>query len=172
MRGLPFFRRAVELAEQYRWPAQSVRHSLQTNGTLIDDQWARFLAGNGFLVGLSMDGPAAHHDAYRVNRAGHPTHAQVLRGWNILQAHGVQTNILCTVHAANADHPLEVYRYFRDELGASCLQFIPIVERASRKLLPWPTPAGTNPARPARCTPRRAATSPNAASDPSSGGGS
>lgn len=150
MRGLPFFRRAVEIAEQYRWPAQSVRHSLQTNGTLIDDQWARFLAGNGFLVGLSMDGPAEDHDAYRVNRAGRPTHDQVLRGWKILQAHGVQTNILCTVHAANADHPLEVYRYFRDELGATYLQFIPIVERTSRKLLPladagWHEPGEARP---------------------------
>lgn len=150
MRGLPFFRRAVELAEQYRRPAQNVHHSIQTNGTLIDDEWATFLADNGFLVGLSMDGPAAYHDAYRVNRAGRPTHAQVLRGWNILAAHGVETNILCTVHAANADHPLEAYRYFRDELGATYLQFIPIVERTSRKLLPladasWHEPGQARP---------------------------
>lgn len=116
----------------------------------IDDEWATFLADNGFLVGLSMDGPAEDHDAYRVNRAGRPTHDQVLRGWKILRAHGVETNILCTVHAANADHPLEVYRYFRDELGATYLQFIPIVERTSRKLLPladagWHEPGEARP---------------------------
>ncbi|MEE8869111.1 MAG: anaerobic sulfatase maturase [Acidipropionibacterium acidipropionici] len=150
MRGLPFFRRAVELAEQYRRPAQTVHHSIKTNGTLIDEEWATFLADNGFLVGLSMDGPAEDHDAYRVNRAGRPTHDQVLRGWKILRAHGVETNILCTVHAANADHPLEVYRYFRDELGATYLQFIPIVERTSRKLLPladagWHEPGEARP---------------------------
>lgn len=97
-----------------------------------------------------MDGPAEDHDAYRVNRAGRPTHDQVLRGWKILRAHGVETNILCTVHAANADHPLEVYRYFRDELGATYLQFIPIVERTSRKLLPladagWHEPGEARP---------------------------
>lgn len=150
LRGLPFFRRAVELAEQYRRPDQTVHHSIQTNGTLIDDEWAEFLAAHRFLVGLSMDGPAEFHDAFRVNRAGRRTHAQVLRGWQTLREHGVDTNILCTVHAANADHPLEVYRYFRDELDAKYLQFIPIVERTSRKLLPladagWHEPGQARP---------------------------
>ncbi len=129
MRGLPFFRRAVELTEQLRRPGQQVTFALQTNGTLLDDDWAQFLVEHGFLVGLSMDGPEELHDAYRVNKAGRGTHAQVLRGWELLQRHGVDTNILCTVHHANQDRPLEVYRYFRDELGARYLQFIPIVER-------------------------------------------
>lgn len=132
LRGIPFFRRAVELADEYRRPGQRVSHSLQTNGTLLNDEWGEFLAENGFLVGLSMDGPAECHDTYRVNKAGRATHAQVLRAWRILQAHGVETNILCTVHAANQDRPLDVYRYFRDELGAVYIQFIPIVERVSR----------------------------------------
>lgn len=129
LRGLAFFRRAVELAERLARPGQRVHHALQTNGTLLDDEWGAFLAEHEFLVGLSVDGPAHLHDAYRVNKAGRGTHAQVVRGWQVLQRHGVQTNILCTVHAANAGHPLEVYRYFRDELGATHLQFIPIVER-------------------------------------------
>ena len=129
MRGLAFFRRAVRLAEELRRPGQRVSHTLQTNGTLLDDAWGEFLAEHRFLVGLSMDGPAELHDVYRVNKAGRGTHAQVVRGWEVLQRHRVDTNILCTVHHANADYPLAVYRYFRDELGARFLQLIPIVER-------------------------------------------
>ncbi|WP_327786117.1 EndoS/ChiA family endoglycosidase [Bifidobacterium longum] len=102
---------------------------LQTNGTFLDDEWAALLADHQVLVGVSMDGPASMHDAYRVNRAGRGSHAQVLRGWRALERHDVPRNILCTVHRANQDHPLEVYRYFRDELGARHIQFIPIVER-------------------------------------------
>jgi uncharacterized protein len=129
MRGLAFFEEAVRLAEQYRSPGQTVKHAIQTNGTLLDDEWGEFLSANDFLVGLSMDGPAELHDAYRVNKAGRGTYDQVRRGWDILRRHKVETNILCTVNAANAGHPLEVYRHFRDELGAQFVQFIPIVER-------------------------------------------
>ena len=129
MRGLAFYRRAVELGEQLKGPGQRVVHSLQTNGTLLDDDWCQFLAENHFLVGLSVDGPAHLHDAFRVNKAGRGSHAQVIRGWELLQKHGVDTNILCAVNAVNASHASEVYRYFRDDLGAQFLQFIPIVER-------------------------------------------
>ncbi|WP_084125824.1 anaerobic sulfatase maturase [Demequina sp. NBRC 110054] len=148
MRGLPFFRRAVALAEQLRRPKQTVRHTLQTNGTLLDDAWGEFLAERGFLIGLSVDGPAHLHDTFRVNKAGRATHAQVMRGHEVLKRHGVEFNILCTVHAANQDHGLEVYRYFRDELGARHMQFIPIVERVTREQLPiaeqgWKDGSGT-----------------------------
>ncbi|SDL80179.1 anaerobic sulfatase maturase [Tessaracoccus oleiagri] len=129
MRGLAFYREAVRVADELKRPRQRVTHALQTNGTLLDDDWCRFLREHGFLVGLSVDGPAHLHDAYRVNKAGRGTHKQVLRGWELLRAHDVDTNILCTVNAANADHGADVYRYFRDELGATFLQFIPIVER-------------------------------------------
>jgi len=129
MRGLAFYRRAVELADQLKRSRQTVSHSIQTNGTLLDDEWGAFLAENHFLVGISIDGPAHLHDAYRINRAGRGSHAQVIRGWEVLQRHSVDTNILCTVHHANQEYPLEVYRYFRDQLGAKYLQFIPIVER-------------------------------------------
>lgn len=129
LRGLAFFREAVRLADSCRRPSQQVRHAIQTNGTLLDDEWGEFLAANRFLVGLSIDGPAQLHDTYRVSKAGRGTYDQVRRGWDVLARHGVDTNILCTVNAANACHPLEVYRHFRDDLGARYLQFIPIVER-------------------------------------------
>lgn len=133
LRGLDFFRRAVELCEELRRPAQRVGHALQTNGTLIDERWARFLRQEDFLVGVSVDGPRRLHDAYRVNRAGRGTHALVVRGWEHLQRAGVRCNVLCTVHAANQDHGVEVYRYLRDGLGARFVQFIPIVERVPRR---------------------------------------
>jgi uncharacterized protein len=135
MRGLAFFRRAMALAEQLRRPGQQLRHTIQTNGTLLNDEWGAFLAEHHFLVGLSMDGPAHLHDTYRVNKAGRGSHAEVVRGWEVLKRHGVETNILCTVHAANQDHPLEVYTYFCDTLGARYLQFIPIVERVPAESL-------------------------------------
>lgn len=135
LRGLPFFRRSVELAERLRKPHQSCLHTIQTNGTLIDDEWASFFKEHGYLVGLSIDGPAHLHDAYRVDRKGRGTFEAVVRAWNCLQRHGVNTNILCTIHAANADHPLEVYRYLRDELQARFIQLIPIVERATEQTI-------------------------------------
>lgn len=131
LRGLDFFTHVVEIAEQVRRPGQTPRYTLQTNGTLIDDAWAQFLAENDFLVGVSVDGPAHLHDVFRTNVGGRETYAMVKRGWDTLQRHGVETNILCTVNAANQHHPLEVYRHFRDDLGARYIQFIPIVERAT-----------------------------------------
>lgn len=129
--GLEFFRRSVAHTQKYRRPGQSVRHTIQTNGTLIDEEWCEFLHDNGFLVGLSVDGPRELHDAYRVDKRGRPTFDKVNRAARLMQQHSVDFNVLCTVHAKNADHPLEVYRYFRDELSARFIQFIPIVERVN-----------------------------------------
>jgi uncharacterized protein len=129
--GLDFFRRSVELADRHRRPEQAVQHTIQTNGTLLDDDWCRFFKAHRFLVGLSLDGPRTMHDAYRVDKGGHPTFDKVVRAWRLLRQHQVDVNLLCTVNAANQDHPLEVYRFFRDELGARYLQFIPIVERVN-----------------------------------------
>ena len=129
MMGLDFFRQAMELVEKYRQPGQHVSHSIQTNGTLIDDEWAAFFKENEFLVGLSVDGPRELHDAYRVDKAGRGSFDRVMGGYEVLMKHKVDFNILCTVHAANGDHPLEVYRFFRDELKVDFIQFIPIVER-------------------------------------------
>lgn len=128
---LPFFQQAVALVEQYRRPGQRVQHTFQTNGLLLDDDWCAFFKQHNFLVGLSVDGPRELHNTYRVDRRGQGTFDLVMRGWAALRRHKVDFNILCTVNAANQAHGRTVYRFFRDELGAQWVQFIPIVERAS-----------------------------------------
>jgi uncharacterized protein len=127
--GLDFFRLAVELQQKVRRPGTVVRNAVQTNGTLLNDEWCRFFREHGFLVGLSLDGPRELHDAYRVDKRGQPTFDRVMAGLALLKKHGVEFNVLTTVHAANAGHPLDVYRFLRDEVGARFIQFIPIVQR-------------------------------------------
>ncbi len=127
--GLDFFRRSIEYVNKYKKPGMTVEHTIQTNGTKLDDEWCEFFHEHKFLVGLSVDGPRELNDAYRVDKGGQGTFDQVMRGLSYLKKHNVEFNILTTVHAANADYPLEVYRFFRDELGAKFIQFIPIVER-------------------------------------------
>jgi uncharacterized protein len=134
--GLDFFRRAMNLVEELRRPEQAIAHTIQTNCTLVDDDWASFLAEHDFLVGVSVDGPREMHDAYRVDKGGKPTFDRVMRGLDRLRAHGVRWNALTTVHRANEQHPLEVYRFLRDELGAEHVQFIPIVERPTEMGVP------------------------------------
>ncbi len=134
--GLDFFRRSIEFVAKYRKPEQTICYTMQTNGVLLNDEWCAFFKEHDFLVGLSVDGPKEMHDAYRVNKGGAGSFDQARRAWELLQHHGVEVNILCTIHAANADHPLEVYRFFRDELKALYMQFIPIVERTTADLLP------------------------------------
>jgi uncharacterized protein len=126
--GLPFFRRVVALAESYRRPNQRLLHTMQTNGTLLDEVWAEFLAEKGFLVGISIDGSGELHDNLRVDKRGQPTLERVLRGLEFLRAHHVEYNVLCAVHAINAKHPRAVYRFLRDDCGARFIQFVPIVE--------------------------------------------
>jgi serine-type anaerobic sulfatase-maturating enzyme len=135
MMGLGFFRRSVELAEQYRRPGQRISYTVQTNGTLLDDDWGAFFAEHGFLVGLSIDGPREIHDTYRVNKAGKGSFDQVMAGLAVLRRHGVNWNALTTVHAANQDQGRQVYAFLRDECGAGFMQFIPIVERATPETL-------------------------------------
>jgi uncharacterized protein len=127
--GAEFFRRAHGYVEQYRRPGMTVEFTIQTNGTLIDDELAALFKEHDYLVGISIDGPPEMHDAYRVDRGGAPTSERVLRGLETLKRHGVEFNTLTTLHRANADHGLEVYRYLRDELGSQFMQFIPIIER-------------------------------------------
>ena len=131
LRGLDFYKRSVQLAERYRKAHQHVQHSIQTNGTLINDDWARFFKDNGYLVGLSIDGPRPLHDAFRIDKRGRGTFDAAIRAWECLRKHDVDVNILCTVHAANEEHGGDVYRFLRDELGARYIQFIPVVERAT-----------------------------------------
>ena len=129
--GLDFFRRSIELERRYAQPGQQILNTLQTNGTLLTDEWGQFLKENRFLVGISIDGPAHIHDAYRVDKGGMPTFERVIRGLDLLKKHHVDWNVLTTVHAVNGDHGGAVYRFLRDDLAATFIQFIPIVERAT-----------------------------------------
>jgi len=127
--GVDFYRRAIALQNKYARPGMSFENTLQTNGTLLDDIWCEFFRENNSLIGISIDGPRELHDTYRVDRAGKPTFDRVVRGLRLLQKHGVEYNILVTVNRTNADQPLEVYKFFRDEVQTSWLQFIPMIER-------------------------------------------
>ncbi|RBP15733.1 uncharacterized protein DFR50_1072 [Roseiarcus fermentans] len=132
---LAFFEKAVALVETYRKPGQRIQQTFQTNGLLLDDAWCAFFKRRGFVVGLSVDGPQALHDAYRRDRRGQGTFDLVMRAQRLLAKHGVEFNILCTVNAANQTRGREVYRFFRDDLAAKWIQFIPIVERATAETL-------------------------------------
>ena len=134
--GLEFFERSIEYVRKYERPHHRVTYTIQTNGTRLTDEWAAFLKKHQVLVGLSVDGPREMHDALRVDKGGKGTFDDVMRGWECLNRHGVDVNILCTVNAANADHPVELYRFFRDELKTTFIQFIPIVERTTPETLP------------------------------------
>ncbi|MCC6731406.1 MAG: anaerobic sulfatase maturase [Chthonomonadales bacterium] len=127
--GVRYFHRVVELQRRYAG-GKRVHNALQTNGTLLDDQWGRFLHENRFLVGLSVDGPEDLHDAYRVDRRGRPSFADAMRGLDVLKRHHVEFNTLTVVNRLNARRPLDVYRFLK-RIGSGFLQFIPLVERAS-----------------------------------------
>ncbi|WP_119070815.1 anaerobic sulfatase maturase [Aggregatilinea lenta] len=129
--GLDFFRQAVAYQEKYRKPGMQIQNALQTNGTTLTDEWCAFFHEHSFLIGISIDGPGELHDGYRVDKGGRPTLKNVLRGVELLKKHHVEFNVLTCVHANSAEHPLEVYRFLRDEVGARYMQFIPIVERAN-----------------------------------------
>jgi uncharacterized protein len=127
--GLDFYRRVVETVEHFRRPGTSIRHTIQTNGILLDPEWCAFLREHHFLVGISLDGPRELHDRYRKDKGGQGTWYRVVKAVRLMQREGVEFNVLCTVNSANSGYPLAVYRFFRDELHARYLQFIPIVER-------------------------------------------
>lgn len=127
--GLDFFRLAIEMQQKYRRPGMQIQNTLQTNGTTLNDEWCDFFRENNFLIGLSIDGPRELHDAYRVDKGGKPTFERVMEALALLKKNQVEFNILTTLHAANATHPLEVYRFLRDEVSTQFMQFIPIVER-------------------------------------------
>ena len=139
--GLDFFRRSVEVAQRYLKPGQRAVHTIQTNGTLIDAEWAAFFKQNDYLVGISIDGPQEIHDAYRVTKGGNGSFEKVMQGLAHLREAGVEFNALTTLHAANADRGTDVYRFLRDACGAHYIQFIPIIERVPEAGLdgtvPW-----------------------------------
>jgi uncharacterized protein len=125
--GIDFYRKVVMCQKPYL-ASKTIRNSIQTNGTLLTDEWCEFLKRNNFLVGLSLDGPEDIHDRYRRNRAGHPTFSEVMRGMQLLKKWGVEFNVLACVARETAYRPLDVYRFFREQ-GASFIQFTPVVER-------------------------------------------
>lgn len=127
MRPLSFYRRALELQRHYA-RGRHIDNCLQTNGTLLTPEWCRFFRDNGFLVGVSIDGPQEFHDAYRRSASGRPSFAQVMRGIELLNRYGVEWNALAVVNRLNADHPLRFYRFFK-QIGCHYIQFTPIVER-------------------------------------------
>lgn len=127
--GVDFFREVVALQRRYA-EGKTIENAFQTNGVLLSDEWAEFFAAQRFLVGVSIDGPRALHDTYRVDRGDAPTFDRVMAGLALLKKHAVEFNTLTTVHRANVSQPLEVYRFLR-EAGSSYVQFIPIVERSA-----------------------------------------
>jgi uncharacterized protein len=127
--GLDFYRKALTLEKKYA-QGRPFSNTLQTNGMLLDDEWCRFLAGNNFLVGLSLDGPREVHDRYRRDAKGEGTFARVLAALKLLQKHGVQYNVMACVAKETAAHPREVYSFFKAE-GVEFIQFLPVVERTA-----------------------------------------
>ena len=125
--GLDFFRRVVELQRPFT-QIKTITNSLQTNGTLLDDEWCRFLKQQGFMVGISLDGPREIHDRYRLDRQGNGSFNAVMRGLKLLQKHGVEYNVMASVARETTRQPLEVFRFFKRE-GVEFIQFVPIIER-------------------------------------------
>ena len=129
MRPLAFYQRAVELQQRYAWGRQ-IDNCIQTNGTMITDEWCRFLHDNHWLVGVSIDGPQEFHDEYRRNRMGAPSFVKVMRGIDLLNKYQVEWNAMAVVNDFNADYPLDFYHFFK-QIGCHYIQFTPIVERIS-----------------------------------------
>ena len=127
MRSIDFYKKALALQKKYAHGKQ-IDNVIQTNGTLLTDEWCEFFAKNHWLVGISIDGPQEYHDHYRVTPAGKPSWEKVMQGISLLKKHRVEWNAMAVINAYNAEHPLEFYHFFRDN-GCQYLQFTPIVER-------------------------------------------
>jgi uncharacterized protein len=125
--GLDYFRKIVAFQRKHLPPDRHLFNGMQTNGTLLDEQWCRFLKAEGFTVGLSLDGPQTQHDQHRLFKNGNPTHEQVMRGYRLLRQHRIPIDILCVVHAQNVAFPLQVYRFFK-QIQAQYMTFLPLVE--------------------------------------------
>ena len=131
MRPISFYKRALELQQRYAHGRQ-IDNCIQTNGTLLTDEWCEFFKENHFLVGVSIDGPQEFHDEYRRTRLGKPSWRDVMRGIRLLNKHGVEWNALAVINDFNADYPLEFYRFFK-EIGCKYIQFTPVVERVVKR---------------------------------------
>lgn len=130
LRSIDFYRKALSLQQKYAG-GRRIDNVIQTNGTLLTDEWCEFFAQNHWLVGISIDGPQPDHDHYRLTAAGKPSWKKVMQGIKLLKKHGVEWNAMAVVNAYNVNHPLEFYRFFKEN-GCQFLQFTPIVERLTR----------------------------------------
>lgn len=130
LRSIDFYRKALSLQQKYAG-GRCINNVIQTNGTLLTDEWCEFFAQNHWLVGISIDGPQPYHDHYRLTAAGKPSWKKVMQGIKLLKKHGVEWNAMAVVNAYNVNHPLEFYRFFKEN-GCQFLQFTPIVERLTR----------------------------------------
>ncbi len=126
--GLDYFQNLVKLEKKHCPPGKRMINGIQTNGTLLNESWCRFLAEEDFFVGISLDGSQEMHDHYRVTRNGKPTFDRVMRGWDLLRKHHIAAEILCVVNDDNSRYPTAVYRFFK-EIGARFITFLPLVER-------------------------------------------
>ena len=126
--GIEFFKKALESQKKHKKSGMQIYNTIQTNGILLNDEWCQFFRENNFLVGISIDGPKELHNAYRKDKEGNPSFNKVIPAIRLMQKHGVEFNILATVNKLNADYPIEVYKFFKEEIGAQFIQFIPIVE--------------------------------------------
>jgi len=145
--GVGYFRKVVELQARYA-NGKTIGNSIQTNGTLLDDEWCEFFKENRFLVGISIDGPRELHELYRVDKLQRSTFDKVMAGIELLKRHEVDFNTLTVVHRESARHPLEVYRFLK-QIGSTYIQFIPLVERSTGAGLAAPPLVSPSPAKPA-----------------------
>ena len=152
--GLDFFRRVVAFQKKYCPPGRRITNALQTNGILLNAEWCEFFSANGFLIGLSVDGPRDLHDYYRVDKGGNPTFDKVMNGLELLKKHKVEFNTLTVVNRQNSRRPLDVYNFLKQH-GSGFMQFIPLVERVgeNHSFAAPPSPDGPGEEAPSPVTP-------------------
>ena len=125
--GIGYFQKIVAMQKKHKPPKKQILNGIQTNGTLLTEEWGRFLAKEKFSVGLSIDGPNELHDRYRLTKDGGPTHKLSMQGYSLLRRQGINPDILCVVNAHNVQYPINVYRFFKG-IGAQYIGFLPLVE--------------------------------------------
>ena len=138
--GLDYFRKIVALQRKHQAPGRQIINGIQTNGTLLDEEWCRFLSAEKFFVGLSLDGPREFHDRYRETKGKEPTHKQAIQSFRLLKRYHIHCDTLCVVNDQNVRHPATVYHFFK-EIGVDFLQFLPVVERTKDGVSPETVPA-------------------------------
>lgn len=129
--GLDYFKNIIRLQQKHKPRNSRITNGIQTNGTLLNDDWCRFFAVENFTVGISLDGPEKFHNYYRKNASDHPSFDQIMSGIDLLKKHGVFFEILCVVHNMNVNHPLKIYNFFK-QIGAKYISFLPLVESSRR----------------------------------------